>query len=170
MSKKPDAPQLWKLKLESWREVRPYNYRQGCFTPDEESNISRQARQAFQAMKIPESDPIWDNVRPRPAAGAASGSADASAPAPEKNGVVVTKKKTKTGESSRKKVSDIAIPAKDESVVAKARNRDTDEGSMAGTPTSATRPSARRLPGSGFKVKTSGTPPGSPLPQDALRV
>ena len=79
-----------------------------------------------------------------------------------------TKAKTKSAEGTRKKVSDIMIPAKDES--SKGKGRDLDESSAAGTPTSATRPPGRRQPGSGYKAKHSATPPitdlrpNSPLP------
>lgn len=155
---------MWQLKLEAWREVRPYEFTK--YSTEERRDVARQARLKFQTMKIPETDPIWNHVHYRNTSSAAPGS---SAPAAEKNGVVMTKnKKPKTGESARKKVSDIAIPSKDES--AKGKARDIDEGSAAGTPTSATRPPARRLPGSGFRVKPSATPPimepraNSPLP------
>lgn len=167
MSKKSDrsGPHLWQLQLESWREVRPYEFTK--FSPEDRRDVAQQARVMFQTMKIPESDPIWDHVRYRTTSSAASGP---SAPAAEKNGIVMTKnmKKTKSGESTRKKVSDIAIPSKDES--GKGKTRDIDEGSTVGTPTSGTRPAGRRLPGSGFKAKHSATPPitepraNSPLP------
>ncbi|KAI1795641.1 hypothetical protein LXA43DRAFT_730643 [Ganoderma leucocontextum] len=166
-SKKSDAsgPLLWKLQLQAWREVRPYEFTK--FRPEDRRDVARQARLMFQTMKIPESDPIWDHVRYRKTSSAAPGP---SAPAAEKNGVVMTKKakKTKAGEGTRKKVSDIVIPSKDES--GKGKARDVDEGSAAGTPTSATRLAGRRLPGSGFKAKPSATPPitetraNSPLP------
>ncbi|TBU33713.1 hypothetical protein BD311DRAFT_794033 [Dichomitus squalens] len=164
------GPPLWHLQRESWREVRPYTFPK--LSEEERLGLSRQARLVFKALQIPESDPIWNNVRHRIASGAASGSAGPSAPAPEKNGVVMTKNSTKKakGEGTRKRPLDIAIPSKDESGSAKAKSRDVDEGSAAGTPMSASRPTmGRRLPGSGFKVKPSPTPPTerrthSPLP------
>ncbi|PIL35921.1 hypothetical protein GSI_01581 [Ganoderma sinense ZZ0214-1] len=164
-AKKSEGSSLWQLKLEAWREVRPYEFVK--YNAEDRNNVARQARLNFKTMKIPETDPIWNYVNYRNTSSAAPGPS-----APEKNGVVMTKnanaKKTRTGEGVRKKVSDIAIPSKDES--AKGKARDVDEGSTAGTPTSATRPSARRLPGSGFRVKPSATPPimepraNSPLP------
>nr|VWO99923.1 Peroxisomal biogenesis factor 6 (ClaPEX6) (Peroxin-6) [Ganoderma boninense] len=162
-AKKSEGSSLWQLKLEAWREVRPYEFAK--YNAEERNSVARQARLNFKTMKIPETDPIWNYVNYRNTSSAAPGPS-----APEKNGVVMTKsaKKTKTGETTRKRVSDIAIPSKDES--GKGKVRDTDEGSAAGTPTSATRPGARRLPGSGFRVKPSATPPimepraNSPLP------
>ena len=73
---------------------------------------------------------------------------------------------------TKRRPADVAIPSKNESKKGKTRDRDLDDGedSSVGTPTSATRPPARRLPGSGFKSKPSETPPAidsrsnSPLP------
>ena len=143
--------------------------------------MSRQARQAYKELKIPEADPIWDHVRYREDAGLGTSARSAGGPsattAPKK-GVLSKGTTKKKAEGTRKKVPDIII-AKDESVrpvkdassaKGKARERDVDEGSAAGTPTSATRPPIRRLPGSGYKVKASATPPApedranSPLP------
>ncbi|KAI0355611.1 hypothetical protein OH77DRAFT_1424556 [Trametes cingulata] len=182
----PDAPQFWQLKLESWLDVRPYEW--PSLTPEERTSMSRQARTAYKNLKIPESDPVWEHARYREVGSTDAGpgssakptagpSASASEP---RKGVMAkgTTKKTKTAEGGRKKASDIII-AKDESArpprddpsgKGKGRERDLDEGSGAGTPTSATRPPNRRLPGSGYKVKASVTPPAtdararSPLP------
>ncbi|RPD57578.1 hypothetical protein L226DRAFT_558566 [Lentinus tigrinus ALCF2SS1-7] len=169
----PEAPR-WQLKLESWREVQPYEW--PSLTDDERTHLARQARKAYQDLHIHSSDPLWDSARFRssdvPASGLSSKSTSGARAPAEKNGVVMTKntmKKSKTTESTRKKVSDIMIPAKDESNKGKAR--DLDESSAAGTPTSASRPPVRRQPGSGYKAKHSATPPivssvraNSPLP------
>ncbi|KAI0645557.1 hypothetical protein C8Q79DRAFT_1070849 [Trametes meyenii] len=190
MAKGSDAPQSWQLKLEAWRDVRPYEW--PMLTSEERVSISRQARKAYKDLKIPESDPVWQHARYRELATAdavpgapAKPVAGPSVQAPEpKKGMISkgTVKKAKAGEGVRKKVPDIII-AKDESarggrdeysVKGKARERDFDEDSAAGTPTSATRPTNRRLPGSGYKVKPSATPPAearahSPLPASAKR-
>ncbi|KAI0744139.1 hypothetical protein C8Q80DRAFT_1185254 [Daedaleopsis nitida] len=159
----PGAPVRWQLKLDSWQEVRPYEWPH--LTEEERTQLARQARQAFRDLRIPKSDPLWDAARFRPGDEPEVGSRAVA----DKNGVMMTKtKKMKSAEGTRKKVSDIVIPAKDES--SKGRVRDLDESSAAGTPTSATRPPARRQPGSGYKVKQSATPPvieargNSPLP------
>ncbi|RDX47879.1 hypothetical protein OH76DRAFT_1441121 [Lentinus brumalis] len=169
----PNAPQRWQLKLDSWREVRPYEWPD--LTDDERTQLSRQARKAYSDLRIPTSDPVWDHARFRSSDEPASGLSTKSTPSirapPEKNGVVMTKnatKKSKAAESKNKKVADIMIPAKDESSRGKAR--DLDESSAAGTPTTAARPAVRRQPGSGYKAKHSATPPiadvrgNSPLP------
>lgn len=158
----PSNPQRWQLKLESWREVRPYEWPD--LKDEERTHLARQARTAYKDLRIPQDDPIWEVARYQPAPGA-PGSAAAGARAPgEKNGVVMTKKAKSAGEGvrNRKQVSDIMIPAKDEGSRNKAR--DLDESSAAGTPTSATRPAVRRQPGSGYRVaKYSATPPVSDL-------
>ncbi|KAI0374174.1 hypothetical protein BV20DRAFT_1118773 [Pilatotrama ljubarskyi] len=182
----PDAPQYWQLKLESWLDVRPYEW--PSLTPEERTSMSRQARTAYKNLKIPESDPVWGHARYREVGSSDAGPGSSAKPVagpsvsgPEpKKGVVAksANKKAKAADGGRKKASDIII-AKDESArpprddpggKGKARERDLDEGSGAGTPTSATRPAMRRLPGSGYKVKASVTPPAtdsrarSPLP------
>ncbi|KAI0630215.1 hypothetical protein C8Q77DRAFT_1136970 [Trametes polyzona] len=186
-----NAPQLWQLRLESWREVRPYEW--PTLTPEECISMSRQARTAYRNLKIPDSDPIWDHVRYRdvgpsyagPGTSAKPAAGSSAAGAEPKKGMLSkgTTKKTKTADGGRKKAQDTII-AKDESArpgkpepngKGKTRERDADEVSAAGTPTSATRPPARRLPGSGYKPKASATPPitdgraNSPLPPPPKR-
>ncbi|OSD06733.1 hypothetical protein PYCCODRAFT_1449571 [Trametes coccinea BRFM310] len=184
----PQAAQCWQLKLESWLEVRPYEW--PTLSADERTLMSRQARTAYSRLKIPESDPVWEYARYRDA-GAGSGPSakpvagpSASAAEPKKGMMSKsTTKKAKAADGGRKKVQDIII-AKDESArpgrdasggKGKARERDVDESSAAGTPTSATRPPIRRLPGSGYQVKASATPPASearahsPLPPPPKR-
>lgn len=170
----PDTPQLWELKPESWRDVRPYGW--PLLEPDERLSLSRQARGIYKSLRIPESDPVWEHARYREADGASAKSAagpSAGVVEPKKGMMSKsTTKKAKPAEGVRKKVPDIIIakdesarPGRDEhSVKGRARERDTDEGSGAGTPTSATRPTIRR-PGSGFKLipKASATPPATDL-------
>ncbi|KAI0820027.1 hypothetical protein BC628DRAFT_1525161 [Trametes gibbosa] len=174
----PDAPQWWQLRLESWIEVRPYSW--PSLTSEERTAMSRQARAAYKSMKIPESDPVWDHARYRDVGPSDTGPGTSARPVAgpsasvgePKKGMMSkgTTKKTKPAEGVRKKVADIIV-ARDESArpgkeqpssKGKARDRDADDGSCAGTPTSATRPPNRR-PGSGYKVKASATPPASEL-------
>lgn len=172
----PDTPQLWELKPESWRDVRPYGW--PLLEPDERLSLSRQARAIYKSLRIPESDPVWEHARYREVdaglGASAKSAAGPSAPGVEsKKGMMSkgTTKKAKPAEGVRKKVPDIIIakdesarPGRDEpSAKGKARERDMDDGSGAGTPTSATRPTNRRLPGSGYKVKASVTPPATDL-------
>ncbi|KAI0769768.1 hypothetical protein BD413DRAFT_694384 [Trametes elegans] len=189
MAKNSDVDNpLWQLRPEAWLEVRPYEW--PSLTVEERTSMSRTARQTYKDLKVPQSDPVWEHARYRDlgATHAGPGSsakalAGPSAPAAEPKRGVLSKgpaKKTKTGDGGRKKASDIVI-AKDESArparddgagkgKARDRDRDMDDGSPAGTPTSATRPAIRRLPGSGYKAKASATPPApdlranSPLP------
>ena len=122
--------------------------------------MCRQCRMAYRDLGVPESDPIWEHASFKSSDAEAAGS---SAPT-QRNGVLSAgaNKKTK-GEGARKKApADIVVPSKNESRKGKGRERERDledDVSSVGTPTSATRPSARRLPGSGFKAKQSATPP-----------
>ncbi|KAH9942404.1 uncharacterized protein BXZ73DRAFT_97816 [Epithele typhae] len=126
---------LWRLKINSWREVRPWDYPK--LTDAERQRLATQARSLFKdLLKVPDTDPVWDHG---------------------------TKKTTKA-DTARSRVSDIVVPAKDESKKGKARavDRDLDEGELSsvGTPTSV-RPGGRRQPGSGYRAKPSATPPAT---------
>ncbi|KAF8134447.1 hypothetical protein EV363DRAFT_1323555, partial [Boletus edulis] len=57
------TPRPWSLKPQTWTEVRPFDWPK--LTEPERVAMARQARIVFQALKIPESDPVWDNVRYR---------------------------------------------------------------------------------------------------------
>lgn len=52
------------LKLVSWKEVRPYVWPK--LSPAERSTLARTARDAFQELGIPETDPAWDHIRNLP--------------------------------------------------------------------------------------------------------
>ncbi|KAF8906587.1 hypothetical protein CPB84DRAFT_406382 [Gymnopilus junonius] len=52
---------LYRLKLSSWKEVRPYEW--STLSEPEQTSIARSARIAFKNLRIPESDPVWNHVR-----------------------------------------------------------------------------------------------------------
>ncbi|KAG5221343.1 Peroxisomal biogenesis factor (ClaPEX6) (Peroxin-6) [Salix suchowensis] len=55
----------WKLKSESWLDVRPYEWPK--LTETERTSMIHTARKAFTTLGIPNGDPAWDHVRMRPA-------------------------------------------------------------------------------------------------------
>lgn len=57
------SPRPWTLKTQTWTEVRPYEWPK--LTEAERTSMARQARLALKALKIPEADPAWENVRYR---------------------------------------------------------------------------------------------------------
>ncbi|KAH9948660.1 hypothetical protein B0H21DRAFT_805422 [Amylocystis lapponica] len=174
-----DAPR-WQLKTESWTQVRPYEW--GKLDHAERTQLARQTRAALSRLKIPESDPVWEHSRYRETGGvptvagvasskgAAGAGTSANGAKPEPKRPMMPKeakpKKPKT-EGTRKKPSDITI-AKDESarplkdVVGKGKGKAVTESSAALNSPASAIPPGRRLPGSGFRVKASATPPATP--------
>ncbi|KAI5120339.1 hypothetical protein M0805_009415 [Coniferiporia weirii] len=51
----------WRLKPQTWKEVRPYQY-QG-YTDNVRTAVARSARTWLKSLKIPENDPSWDHVK-----------------------------------------------------------------------------------------------------------
>ncbi|KAJ3995148.1 hypothetical protein F5050DRAFT_1574208 [Lentinula boryana] len=58
--------QIWRLKNESWLDIRPYEWPR--LSETDRTNLARGARRALQSLGIPESDPRWDHARYRPPA------------------------------------------------------------------------------------------------------
>ncbi|EKM54188.1 uncharacterized protein PHACADRAFT_210006 [Phanerochaete carnosa HHB-10118-sp] len=159
-SSDPAQPAKYRLKTESWLEVRPFENE--ALRADEVQKLVDQGQEALRRLYIPESDPLWNNFRRDnvlvPPTTRPSRPSPVPPPAEPKKSVVT--KKTRPSEMT-KKVTD-TIPMKDESVrppkpeSMKARERE-------GTPTTsaaAAKPTARRVPGSGFRAKShSSTPP-----------
>ena len=137
--------------------------------------MARQARMAFKALKIPESDPAWNNVRyrataptiptpvPAPPPMAASNSNRSSSSAqPETKRSAITTKDTKLKSKQDAPRVKGEIQVKDEGTKATASRLNaikraeatasSDGGSAAKTIAS------RRLPGSGYQVKKSPQP------------
>ena len=172
-SKKGDkSPRPWTLKPQTWTEVRPYEWPK--LTEAERTSMARQARLAFKALRIPESDPAWDNVRYRntapvigapssipPSVGSSSRSSattsSVSIPAQTepKRPLMLKEIKAKTKPDASRMKGEISM--KDESAkVSTSRvaavKKDKPERLSSSSSDSAGTASAltRRLPGSGF--------------------
>lgn len=170
-----DTPPRWQLKTQSWTEVRPYEWQK--LDTSERTYLARQARAAFSRLKISETHALWDHVRYRntedriPPTATASGIPESTVKPEARRGIIskeTKQKKVKTTDGAKKKATDL-ITAKDESarplreVVGKGKQREVGSPSIE-TPTPTSKPTGRRLPGSGFKVKVgsaSATPPAT---------
>ncbi|KAL5523663.1 hypothetical protein ACEPAG_7836 [Sanghuangporus baumii] len=62
----------WRLKPQTWLEVRPYQY--SGYTDNVRTKVARTARTWFGSLKIPEDDPAWDHVKFRDSGHGNSGS------------------------------------------------------------------------------------------------
>ncbi|KAL5507387.1 hypothetical protein ACEPAH_6843 [Sanghuangporus vaninii] len=62
----------WRLKPQTWLEVRPYQY--SGYTDNVRTRVARTARTWFGSLKIPEDDPAWDHVKFRDSGHGNSGS------------------------------------------------------------------------------------------------
>ncbi|KZT10750.1 uncharacterized protein LAESUDRAFT_755424 [Laetiporus sulphureus 93-53] len=175
MPKKSNVTPQWQLKTASWTDVRPFEW--PSLSTQERLRLARQARQAFQSLKIPESDPVWEYARYRdtavgagvPSLSTLDSSRNDTRPAtPDPAGrsemkrsitKETTQKKPKTTEGARKRDTE-PIPAKDESVrsLKDAVSRGKERSSPAsGAPTSASdaKTAVRKVPGSGLKTKAT---------------
>ncbi|KAL4073800.1 hypothetical protein V8B97DRAFT_1936433 [Scleroderma yunnanense] len=170
------SPRPWTLRPHTWTEVRPYEWPK--LTEAERTAMARQARLAFKALKIPESDPAWDNVRyrstapvigtplsnPLPAASSGSRSLATVPPVstptqPEPKRPVMskeTKQKTKSDASRTKG----GVSMKDESAkvsaprVVSMKKDETERLASSSSDSTVTKSvPTRRLPGSGYQVK-----------------
>lgn len=176
-AKKGDkSPRLWVLKPQTWTEVRPFEWPK--LTEPERVAIARQARMVFKALKIPESDPAWENVRYRPAAPAiptsvpapppmaatSSSRSSGSAHAETKRSATSSKDaKLKSKQDASRAKGDIQM--KDESskaTVARVnaiKRAEVDRPSTPSDSSSSTKTAAsRRLPGSGYQAKKTPLP------------
>ncbi|KAH0828047.1 hypothetical protein J3R83DRAFT_3697 [Lanmaoa asiatica] len=191
-AKKGDkSPRPWALKPQSWTEVRPFEW--PTLTEAGRVAMARQARMAFKALKIPESDPAWDNVRyratapviptpvpaPPPMTASNSSRSSTSAQAETKRLAITTKDtKLKSKQDPRGKGE---IQMKDESTKATTVSR-RQNGRRPPRTVGVARKRSRRdgLPGSGYQAKKSpqpstgvaeksGTPiDGRPAPKPSL--
>ncbi|KIJ68055.1 hypothetical protein HYDPIDRAFT_148312 [Hydnomerulius pinastri MD-312] len=183
-AKKGDkSPRPWTLKPQTWVEVRPYEWPN--LTEAGRTAMARQARMAFKALKIPESDPAWNNVRyrttgpslpqsipvpPPMTASTSRSSANGSQPPqaepkrPAMSSSRDTKLKSKQDASRGLKGE---IPMKDESAKASAsaprvsairRVEAERPASPSDSGSSAKSIASRRLPGSGYQAKKSPQP------------
>ncbi|KAG1751448.1 uncharacterized protein EDB91DRAFT_1105640 [Suillus paluster] len=166
------SPRKWSLKNRTWVEVRPYEWE--MYKPTERTNIARQGRVVLSALKIPESEPVWDHFRFRnlaPPTGAAphpthggktitGPPVGAPQPKPEPKRPAVSKdlKQKAKADSSRIKGD---IQMKDESVklprVAAIKREEASPSPSSSTSTSS-KAASRRVPGSGYVAKKSPQP------------
>ncbi|KAI6021534.1 hypothetical protein BKA83DRAFT_4283341 [Pisolithus microcarpus] len=164
------SPRPWTLKTQTWTEVRPYEWPK--LTETERTNMARHARMALKALKIPESDPAWHNVRyrqpgPPPSAPPPSSQFTTVPSAPQqseaKPPVISKDVKQKAridgsrakgeismkDESAKVSASRPAIPKRDQ---VEKHTSSVLDGSGTKSATS------RRLPGSGYQAKKTSQP------------
>ncbi|KIK67070.1 hypothetical protein GYMLUDRAFT_37110 [Collybiopsis luxurians FD-317 M1] len=55
------SQQIWRLKNESWLDVRPYEWPR--LSETDRTSLARGARMALKALGIPESDPRWEHAK-----------------------------------------------------------------------------------------------------------
>ncbi|GJE97732.1 hypothetical protein PsYK624_139530 [Phanerochaete sordida] len=158
-----DGPQptKWRLKDESWLEVRPFENL--SLREEEVQNLIQRGQEALRRLYIPDSDPLWNNFRQGStlATPAVRPVRQSPVPPPQPKKPVVVKRVPRTEATTRKRITD-TIPMKDESVrppkvdAMKAKEREETPTASA----SSTKPQPRRVPGSGFRTKSqSSTPP-----------
>ncbi|KAH7875239.1 hypothetical protein F5879DRAFT_978193 [Lentinula edodes] len=171
------SQQIWRLKHESWLDVRPYEW--PSLSETDRTNLARGARKALSSLGIPESDPRWEHAKYRPPANIARN--DSPIPAPSSLSASNSASAPKRGISSkeareknaRKPDTKTEILIKDETKprpnhVASSANalgsnsmKPAAKTSKAptppttnGTPSTRLTPNMRRLPGSGYKLPT----------------
>ncbi|KAG0700840.1 hypothetical protein DFH29DRAFT_876312 [Suillus ampliporus] len=178
------SPRKWSLKNRTWLEVRPYEWE--IYKPTERTTIARAGRVVLSALKIPESEPVWDHFRfrnlppptgvaPHPTHGGKTITgppAGTPQPKPEPKRPAVSKdlKQKVKADSSRMKGD---IQMKDESVklprVAAIKREEASPSPSSSTSTSS-KAASRRLPGSGYVAKKSPqpSPPVETAPREAV--
>ncbi|KAG9316843.1 hypothetical protein JVU11DRAFT_2913 [Chiua virens] len=166
----------YSLKPQTWTEVRPYEWPK--LTEQKRTTMARQARIAFKALKIPESDPAWDNVRyrgvptvtpsvpapPPMVTSSSSRSSTTSAQQEMKRSAITTKDaKSKSKQDVPRTKGEIQM--KDESAKVVTPRVNTVKRAEADRPmspseggSSAKAVVARRFPGSGYQAKKSPQP------------
>ncbi|KAI5832853.1 hypothetical protein K523DRAFT_297417 [Schizophyllum commune Tattone D] len=171
---------LWRLSNKGWLEVQPYK----CRTEADRQQALRKATAAFKALKIPESDPRWENLSPPkpapkpmlppPPAPAASTSAarhplPAKPPAPEVKRSTATKEKKPRAKPETKEImmKDERRPPSVPSPAGLSKPKELPKSSSTPLPGEPPRPArvealsaaTARRPGSGYKAPKSLTPP-----------
>lgn len=174
----------WRLKTKTWLEVRPYEW--SILSDSERAAMIRQARVAFDEMKIPKSDPVWHNIELRSAKNGIAASANAngsssrgtslnpgSSRGNSSNSGTSQLAETSKVEQARRagpsadakvkkaKAKAVPMPAKDESLklphAGSAAPADKNDRSIAPIDTDLRQESTARRPGSGYKSKPSPT-------------
>ena len=155
------SPQKWLLKIKTWEEVKPFTYPN--LSNQERLKLAEKAGSAYKKLGIPPSDPKWDDIR-SPSSGASrigpasTSTTDARRSATSQEAKV---KQTNTESSMKPKTASSEVSSKNERLKI-PKYEDLDDA----IPSAATsKAPARRLPGSGFKMKAgSNTPPTPELP------
>ncbi|KAJ3982408.1 hypothetical protein F5890DRAFT_1529983 [Lentinula detonsa] len=172
--------QIWRLKNESWLDIRPYEWPR--LSETDRTNLARGARRALKSLGIPESDPRWDNARYRPPANNIART-NSPVPAPPSlsasdsahgstSSTTVPKRGISSKEAREKKARKpepkAEIMMKDETKPRPNRIPSPAPGSngakfttktssptpanITDTPSTRPTPTMRRLPGSGYKL------------------
>ncbi|KAL5528541.1 hypothetical protein ACEPAF_7677 [Sanghuangporus sanghuang] len=100
----------WRLKPQTWLEVRPYQY--SGYTDNVRTRVARTARTWFGSLKIPEDDPAWDHVKFRDSGHGNAGS-NAQSGQRAMNGTTSAAAKAKKGKATTadaKVKSEVAAP------------------------------------------------------------
>ncbi|KAF7428344.1 hypothetical protein PC9H_007565 [Pleurotus ostreatus] len=108
----------WKLKSESWLDVRPYEWPK--LTEAERTSMIHTARKAFTTLGIPNGDPAWDHVRMRPAS-SQSVSSNASGP-------IAARTASQNGQAGPSDVSKRSAPSAD---IIKKKSKSKPEAPLA---------------------------------------
>lgn len=99
------ADTKWKLKPQSWLEVRPYQYPD--YTENVRTSVARQARLWLDSLKIPKANEAWEHVKFRNAAG--SGGTSSTVPRPANGTMSSTTKKGKTAKETKPKPQEVKV-------------------------------------------------------------
>ncbi|KAF9264261.1 hypothetical protein L218DRAFT_944054 [Marasmius fiardii PR-910] len=127
---------MWSLKPNSWLEVRPWEWPK--LSDTEKVFMARKARMTLKGLGIPESDPAWDHVKPRPNNPAATPNATSSAQSTNGQAAMVPKRGISSKEAKQKKAKAVKVDAKD--VPFKDEGRPVKESKTAASSTPASLP------------------------------
>ncbi|KAF9071126.1 hypothetical protein BDP27DRAFT_1446610 [Rhodocollybia butyracea] len=161
---------IWRLKNESWLEVRPYEWPR--LSESERTNMARASRRALKALGIPENDPKWEHARYRPPANpipadslvptsvsASTSQASTPVPAP-KRGIsskeAREKKVRKTEAKTEVMIKDETKPRPSPAPSLSVKTSKSSPAPSSSNPSTPLTPTAtvalRRQPGSGYKL------------------
>ncbi|KAJ8516051.1 hypothetical protein ONZ45_g6603 [Pleurotus djamor] len=173
----PGKSSKWRLKAESWLDIRPHEWPQ--LTESERTAMIHQARQAFAALKLPDADPAWEHIRLRPSANA-FGSSSTISRAPSQSTLINSDPPpTKPAPSSdprrakQKKPNPGTVNGKEERATPTLNGSRNDD--VRPSPSLPSKPPPTRRPGSGFKLPRQSPHDGqsdtaeSPIPPPAQK-
>ncbi|KAG5641139.1 hypothetical protein DXG03_005935 [Asterophora parasitica] len=171
--KESAGSRTWRLKTESWTEVRPYEWQK--LLEQDRINLARTGRQKLASLGIKQTDPLWEHFAFRATTSAAPVAGPSRTTAPTANGdakkaEVVPKRGVSSKEVKEKpkvKAEQKEILMKDESVKARASNTNGKARAVEDVPPVVSKPTAmavaaRKVPGSGFRINKSTDIPEGP--------